>query len=112
MLVTRATPELDPAPFLEATVGDTAAFGSGLGPVTWDDPAFRARLERARALAGEGRLAAYRRLEDELLRGPAPYAAFSSFTAPEYFSERLGCRLIQGAYHVVDLGALCVRRSG
>ena len=111
MLVTRATPELDPAPFLEATVGDTTRFGSGLGPVTWDDPAFRARLDRARALAGERRLAAYRRLENDLLRGAAPYAAFSSFVAPEYFSERLGCKLIQGAYQVVDLGALCVRRN-
>ena len=46
LLITRATPELDPAPFMEATVGDTEPFGSGLGPVTWDDRGFRKQLER------------------------------------------------------------------
>jgi peptide/nickel transport system substrate-binding protein len=111
-IVTRATAELDPAPFLEATVGDTVAFGSGVGPVTWDDRAFRARLARARGLAGDDRLAAYGRLEDELLRGPAPYAAYGSFVAPEYFSARVGCRVIQGAYEVVDLATLCARDGG
>ncbi len=109
ILLTRATPELDPAPFLEATVGRTFAFGSGGGPVTWDDRAFRARLDHARTLTGVPRLAAYAGLQDELLRGPAPYAAYGSFVAPEFFSARVGCRVIQGAYHVVDLGTLCLR---
>jgi peptide/nickel transport system substrate-binding protein len=108
LLVTRATPELDPAPFLEATVGDTSAFGPGLGVVTWDDRRFRAQLDRARAMTGDGRLAEYARLEDDLLRGEAPYAAYGSFVAPEHFSARVRCRLIQGAYHFVDLGALCL----
>jgi ABC-type transport system substrate-binding protein len=112
LLVTRATPLLDPAPFLHATVGDTAAFGGGFGFVTWDDAAFRRRLRAARALTGEARLAAYRGLEDDLLRGEAPYAAFASFASPEYLSARTGCRVVQGAYGVVDLAALCVRGRG
>ena len=108
-LVTRATAQLDPAPFLEAAGGDTAAFGSGLGPVTFDDAGFRGRLDLARALVGEDRIPAYRRLEDELVREEAPYAAFGSFVAPQYLSPRTGCRIVQGPYGSVDVGALCVR---
>jgi ABC-type transport system substrate-binding protein len=110
ILITRASGELDPAPFLESTVGRTSAFG-GIGPVTYDDRTVKGRLDRASALGQDARLAGYARLQDDLLRGPAPYAAFGSFVAPEFFSERIGCRLIQGAYHVLDLGAVCLRRG-
>jgi ABC-type transport system substrate-binding protein/tRNA A-37 threonylcarbamoyl transferase component Bud32 len=111
ILITRATAELDPQPFLESTIGQTSAFGPGGGLVTWTDRTFRHRLDRARTLTAPRRLAAYARLQDDLLRGPAPYAAYGSFVAPEYFSARVRCRLIQGAYRVVDLGALCLDRS-
>jgi ABC-type transport system substrate-binding protein len=109
LLATRSTLELDPAPFLRALAGDTSAFGSGLGPVTWSDRGFRTRLRRADALDGPERLAAFARLEDEVLRGAAPSAAYGAFVAPEYFSARTGCKLLQGAYNFADLGALCVR---
>jgi ABC-type transport system substrate-binding protein len=111
MLVTRSSAELDPAPFLEATVGRLLPFGSAIGPRTFPDPGLTARLDRIRRLDGAARIAAYDTLEDELLRGPAPFASFGAFVAPEYMSDRVGCRLIQGAYHVVDLGALCLRKS-
>jgi peptide/nickel transport system substrate-binding protein len=111
ILVTRATSVLDPAPFLEVLTGRSPVFGAGTGPVTWSDRAFRARLDRARALVGVPRLAAYAALQDELLRGQVPFAAYGSFVAPEFFSARVGCRVIQGAYHVVDLGALCLRKD-
>jgi ABC-type oligopeptide transport system substrate-binding subunit/predicted Ser/Thr protein kinase len=111
MLITRATADLDPQPFLESTIGRTFPFGALLGPVTYRDPNVTARLDAIRRLPGSARLAAYHRLEDDLLRGPAPYAAFGAFTGAEYMSNRVGCRLVQGAYHVIDLGALCLRRS-
>jgi ABC-type transport system substrate-binding protein/tRNA A-37 threonylcarbamoyl transferase component Bud32 len=110
VLSTRADAELDPAPFMDATVGLTNAFGGG-SPVTYDSPAFRAQLDAARRLSGDARLAEYARLEDELLRGDAPYASYGAFVEPEYLSARVGCRLVQGAYDVIDLGALCLRRG-
>ena len=61
------------------------------------------------ALTGERRLAEYERLETRLLRGAAPYAAYAAFVAPEFRSERVGCALVQGAYQVLDLAALCPR---
>jgi hypothetical protein len=111
LLMTRVTPELDPAPFLEAILGESPAFGPSGHPVLFDDATVRARLARARRLSGARRLAVYARLEEDLLRGPAPWAPYAAFVFPQFFSERTGCRLIQGAYGVVDLGALCVRRS-
>ncbi|MEA2466958.1 MAG: hypothetical protein QOJ57_1084, partial [Thermoleophilaceae bacterium] len=112
LLVTRATGVLDPAPFLRALAGDNFIFGSGLRPVTWSDRGFRSRLRQADELGGPARFAAFQRIEDGLLRGEAPYAAYASFTAPEYFSERSGCRVLQGAYNFASLGALCVPGSG
>jgi ABC-type transport system substrate-binding protein len=111
VLATRANAELDPAPFLAAVAGDTSAFGPGLGPPTYRDPKLSARLAQIARLDGAARLAAYASLEDDLLRTSAPFAAFGSFVQPEFMSDRIGCRLIQGAYHVVDLAALCLRKS-
>jgi hypothetical protein len=68
-------------------------------------------MDAIRRLRGPERLAAYRRLEEDLVRGPAPFAAFGAFVGAEYMSNRIGCRLVQGAYNVIDLGALCLRRS-
>jgi len=112
LLQTWASAELDPAPFLRTVGGDTSMIGSSLDFTTWTDRTFERGLEQADELTGPERLAAYVRLEDGLLRGEAPYAAFASFTAPEYFSARTGCRLLQGAYNYADLGALCASGGG
>ena len=111
VLVTRATHELDPAPFFESVNGNTSAFGPGLGPPTYRDPKLSAQLAQIQRLDGAARLAAYNQLQDRLLRDSAPVAPYGSFVQPEFMSDRIGCRLIQGAYHVVDLAALCLRRS-
>jgi ABC-type transport system substrate-binding protein len=111
VLVTRATHELDPAPFLDSVNGNTFAFGPGLGPATYRDSKLSAQLAQIKRLDGAARLAAYNALQDELLRDSAPFAPYGSFVQPEFMSDRIGCRLIQGAYHVVDLAALCLRKS-
>jgi ABC-type transport system substrate-binding protein/predicted Ser/Thr protein kinase len=107
LLLTRATQVLDPEPFVDAAVGDTSVFGQGSGPVTWIDPAYRARVARARRLSGGARLAELARIEEDMLTGAAPYAAFGSFVSGEYLSPRSSCRVVQGAYGVIDLAALC-----
>ena len=53
---------------------------------------------------------AYTRLDDEFAR-QAPLLVYGAFQYNEYFSARLGCKLFQAFYKVVDLGALCLRKS-
>ena len=92
-------------------MGRNLPFGAAARRGRVTDPRSQRRLDQIRHARRGGRLAAYAKLEDDLLRGPAPYAAYGSFVAPEFLSARIGCRVIQGAYHVVDLAALCLRRS-
>jgi hypothetical protein len=102
--------ERDPAPFLRDALGG-GAFGLPLGPGPWQDRGLRQRLEQANALSGKARFDAYARLDTELLRDAVPFAVYASSVHPDYFSAKVGCRVFQSAYHVVDLGALCVRKS-
>jgi Protein kinase domain/Bacterial extracellular solute-binding proteins, family 5 Middle len=97
--------ELDPAPFLDQAL-ESSVYGSALGPGPWDSKAFRSRLDRAHALRGEARLAAFRRLDDELMR-MAPLAVYGDWVWAEYLSPKVGCKVFQGEYGFVDLGALC-----
>jgi serine/threonine-protein kinase len=97
--------ELDLGAFIDQTLHH-AVYGFPLGPGPWRAKAFRLRLERAQALRGAPRLAALQRLEGELMR-MAPLAVFGDWVWAEYLSPKAGCRVFQGEYGFVDLGALC-----
>jgi ABC-type transport system substrate-binding protein len=106
MLISPATPVLDPAPFVEAAIGP-GILGGGLLPPGWfHDARLEADITAARALQGAARTAAYAALQDRLLAA-APMAGLGSWTAPEYIAPRLGCRVFQGAYGALDLAAAC-----
>jgi len=102
--------ERAPAPFLDQALTRGGSFGSALGPGIWATAGFRERLVRAAALRGPTRSRVYVRLVDELTRA-APFAVFGSFIWSEYFSPKIGCRVFQAEYGVVDLGALCKSTS-
>ena len=102
-LVSRFDPGRDPAPFVELPLGDRYT-ATGY----WRSAALQRRLASARALHGPARTAAYRRLETALVRDAAPVAVYASAVEPEFFSERLGCRISQGALRMLDLGAVCL----
>jgi hypothetical protein len=102
--------ERDPGPFLDQALMRGEAFGSALGRGLWTTARFRDRLARAAVLRGPTRSRVYVRLVDELTRA-APFAVFGSFIWSEYFSPKIGCRVFQAAYGIVDLGALCKSSS-
>jgi hypothetical protein len=102
--------ERDPAPFLDQALTRGGSFGSALGPGMWTTAGFRERLARAAVLRGPTRSRVYVRLVDELTRA-APFAVFGSFIWSEYFSPKIGCRIFQAEYGIVDLGALCKSKS-
>jgi serine/threonine protein kinase/ABC-type transport system substrate-binding protein len=95
----------DPAAFLDLALS-RSLFGSIPPPGPWNGASFRVQLQHARALRGQARREAYRRLDDELMR-MAPFAVFGSWVWSEYFSPKVGCKLFQAEYGFVDLGALC-----
>jgi ABC-type transport system substrate-binding protein/tRNA A-37 threonylcarbamoyl transferase component Bud32 len=98
----------DPAPFLDQALARGGFFGSAFGPGLWTTAGFRERLAGAAVLRGSARVRAYVRIVDELTRA-APFAIFGSFVWTEYFSPKVGCKVFQAEYGVVDLGALCKR---
>jgi hypothetical protein len=100
--------ELDPAQFVDQTIG-SAVYGSPLGPGPWRARGFRREVERAHALRGAARVAAYRQIEARLMR-MAPVAVFGSFVWGEYLSPKVGCRVNQAEFGFLDIGELCKAR--
>jgi len=98
--------ERDPRPFLDQVLARDGRFGSALGTGLWTSSRFRHELERARLLRGTRRTDAFRRIVGQLMHA-APFAVYGSWIWSEYFSPKVGCKVFQGEYGVVDLGALC-----
>jgi ABC-type transport system substrate-binding protein/predicted Ser/Thr protein kinase len=108
-LVTTGSFELDPFPFLAAATGDDRRFGDPV-PDGWGFADMRRHLTLADRLRGTAREKALAALEQRLLRHEVPMAAYGEFVAPEYLSPKLECRIFQGAYRFLDLGAACIRK--
>jgi YVTN family beta-propeller protein len=75
----------------------------------FDDPGYTRRLAAAERLPPPKRYVAYGRLESDLARNGAPWAAIGNPVAQDLFSARIGCQLFHPLYGV-DLTALCIRR--
>ncbi len=109
-LISPGSLAMDAEAFLALAGGDNHKFGGEVPPPSWGrDDAYLRRLARADALAGAERDDAFAALQDEALEKNVTLAAFSSFVRPEYIAPRVACRVTQGAYQFLDLGAACVR---
>jgi ABC-type transport system substrate-binding protein len=109
ILVSIFSPILDPAQFVDAVMPGPV-LGGALGRGLWTNPRFISRLQRANAATGEARVTAFRQIERELLRA-APLAVYGNWYDGQlgYFSPHIGCKIVPGGNHVVDLAALCKR---
>ena len=83
-----------------------ALYGEPAPPGPWSTSVVHTAARPGAGADGVGPRAAYRRLADELTRA-APLAVFGSWVWSEYFSPRVGCKVFQARYGVVDLGVLC-----
>jgi MarR-like DNA-binding transcriptional regulator SgrR of sgrS sRNA len=109
-LLSPSTLALDSAGFLALAGGDDDKFGGEVLPRGWwRDDTFLRRVARADALPGAERDAGFAALQEEALETGARLATFGSFVRPEYVAPRIACRVQQGAYQFLDLGAACVR---
>jgi peptide/nickel transport system substrate-binding protein len=92
---------LDPDNFLDLVLE------RGTSIPGFDNPKYRAEIAAATALSGPARFLAFRRIDADLIRNGAPWAAFSNPSSHELFSARMGCQSY-GAFGL-DLAALCIR---
>jgi ABC-type oligopeptide transport system substrate-binding subunit len=75
---------------------------------TFDDASFKRKLEDAARLSGPARYLAYGKLDADLARNGAPWAAYGNMLSHDFFSARMGCQINQPVYGI-DLAALCIR---
>lgn len=75
---------------------------------TFDDPAFERKLAAAARLSGPARYLAYGRLDADLARNGAPWAAYGNMLSYDFFSARMGCQVYQPVYGI-DIAALCIK---
>jgi YVTN family beta-propeller protein len=73
-----------------------------------EDPVSVRKLEAAARLSGPPRYLRYGKLDADLARNAAPFAAVSNFVTPDFFSARIGCQVYHPVYGM-DLAALCIR---
>ena len=98
----------DPMTFLRLLDGRTIAPGNNLNLAYFDDPSFTRRLDAADALPSPARELALGRLDAQVARTAAPWAAVANERQHDFFSERIGCQLFNPVYGI-DLAALCIR---
>lgn len=75
---------------------------------TFNDPAYKRKLDATAELSGPHRYLTYARLDADLERNGAPWAAYGTGVNRDFFSARIGCKINQPGYGI-DLAALCVR---
>ena len=75
---------------------------------TFDDPEYKRKLEAAAQLSGTPRYLAYGKLDADLARNAAPWAAIGNGVSRDFFSARTGCQVFHPIYGM-DLAALCIR---
>jgi ABC-type oligopeptide transport system substrate-binding subunit len=98
----------DPMTFLGLFDGRTIGPDDNLNYAYFDDPSFNRRLDAAARLPSPARELALGRLDTQLARDAAPWAAVANERQHDFFSARIGCQVFNPVYGV-DLGALCIR---
>jgi ABC-type oligopeptide transport system substrate-binding subunit len=71
-------------------------------------PQWNTKLQEAAVMTGDERFERYGRLDVELARDAAPWAAWSIANNRDFFSERVGCQVYQPTYGM-SLASLCMR---
>ena len=76
----------------------------------FDDPAYNRRLDAAKGLSSPARELALGKLDVDVARVAAPWAAVSNDQAHHFFSARVNCQRYNPLYGV-ELASLCIRRG-
>jgi serine/threonine-protein kinase len=101
----------DPSSIFDVLVADVGFRPPWAPPPALADPGVDADLARAAELLPPKRYAAYQWIERRLLQGELPLVPFENWVLPEFFSERIGCKVFHPVYPSVDISALCVKKE-
>jgi ABC-type transport system substrate-binding protein len=99
----------DPSSFFDVLVADVGYRPSWAPAPALAEPAVDARLAKLAAMPPPRRYPASSQEEARLLRTNPPFAVYENPVQPQYFSDRIGCKVFQAVYRMVDIGALCIR---
>ncbi len=101
----------DPYDFINILLyGKTISNANNINTAYFDDPTFNKRMEDASRLSGAARAQAYAKLDADLVRA-APFAVFGNFTAREFVSSRIGCKMTAPAAGGLNLVMLCEKST-
>ena len=98
----------DPLDFLHQLDGRTIGPDANVNYAYYDDLGYNRRLDAADGLASPARELALGRLDVEVARSAAPWAAIGNERDHSFFSARIGCQLHHPVFGI-DLAALCIR---
>jgi len=100
----------DPVDVLDQLDGRTITEDGNLNTAHFDAPAYSRRLDAAKDLPSPARELALGKLDVDVARTAAPWAAVANDQTHHFFSARIGCRRYNPLYGV-ELASLCIRRG-
>jgi YVTN family beta-propeller protein len=100
----------DPVDVLSQLDGRTIRDDGNSNTAQFDDAAYNRRLDAAKGLPSPARELALGKLDVDVARTAAPWAAVANDRSHHFFSARIGCQRYNPLYGV-DLARLCIRRG-
>jgi DNA-binding SARP family transcriptional activator/ABC-type transport system substrate-binding protein/DNA-binding beta-propeller fold protein YncE len=100
----------DPYDFLRQLDGRTIRSDGNFNYAHFNDPEYNRRLDAALRLRSPAREIALGRLDVNVARTEAPWAALANERGYDFFSARIGCQAYNPAFGI-ELGGLCIRRG-
>jgi len=99
----------DPFDFINVLLSGNSLHDSNNNNVAYfNDPKFNKAMEAASKLSGDGRYAAYGKLDVDISKNAAPWASFQNFNSRIFVSKRFGC-FVYNAIYTIDLAAACLK---
>jgi peptide/nickel transport system substrate-binding protein len=100
----------DPVDFINILLlGSNIPPQNNVNLAVFDDPAFNGRMEAAERLPVPDRYAVFGKLDVDIMRDAAPWAALYNATVREFVSARVGCYIFQQAFAAMDLANACLK---